>query len=70
MFGLDNLCQKALDLSNGKLIVANNWAIGTFCHWLISAGDENSYTTLEFQKLNVSYEIPMLFIKVVLYQNI
>ena len=44
-------------ITEWSLIVANNWAIGTFCHWLISAGDENSYTTLEFQNIDVSYEI-------------
>ena len=53
-FTLDNLCENALDLSNGKLVVDNNWEIGTHCHWLISADDENSYTTLEFQNMNVS----------------
>ena len=51
---LDNLCENALDLSNGKLVVDNNWKIGTYCQWLISAEDENSYTTLEFQNMNVS----------------
>ena len=50
---LDNLCQNALDLINGKLIVDNNWPFGTYCQWLISAEDENSYITLEFQNLNV-----------------
>ena len=54
---VDNSCQNALDLINGKLIVDNNWPVGTYCQWLISAGDENSYITLEFQNINVSLEI-------------
>ena len=51
---IDNLCQNALDLTNGKLIVDNNWPLGTYCQWLILAEDENSYITLEFQNINVS----------------
>ena len=54
---LDNLCQNALDLTNSKLIIDNNWPLGTYCQWLISAEDENSYITLEFQNINVSNEI-------------
>ena len=50
----DNLCQNALDLTNRKLIVDNNWPLGTYCQWLISAEDENSYITLEFQNIKVS----------------
>ena len=52
---LDNLCKNALDLSSRKLIVGNNWSVGTYCQWLISAEDENSYVTLEFQNINVSH---------------
>ena len=51
---LDNLCENALDLTNGNLIVDNNWPLGTYCQWLISAEDENSYITLDFQNINVS----------------
>ena len=51
---IDNLCQNALDLINGKLIVDNNWPVGTYCQWLISAEDESSYITLEFENINVS----------------
>ena len=54
---IDNLCQNALDLINGKLIVDNNWPLGTYCQWLISAEDENSYITLEFQNINVCQNI-------------
>ena len=54
---LDNLCQNALDLTNGKLIVEKNWQVGTYCQWQIPAKDENSYITLEFQNINVSLEI-------------
>ena len=66
---LVNMCNEALDLSIGKLIV-KIMEVNLYCKWLISAEDENSFISLEFQKINVSYEIPMLFIKVVLYQNI
>ena len=51
---IDNLCHNAHDLINRKLIVDNNWPLGTYCQWLISAEDENSYITLEFQNINVS----------------
>ena len=53
---LDNLCQNALNLNkgNGKLIGDNNWLVGTYCQWLISAENENSYITLQFQNINVS----------------
>ena len=51
---IDNLCQNALDLTNGKLIVDNNWPLRTYCQWLISAEDESSYITLEFENINVS----------------
>ena len=54
---LDNLCKNALDLTNNKLVVNNIWPAGTFCQWLISVEDENSYITLEFQNMNVSSEI-------------
>ena len=51
---VDNLCQNALDLTNGKLIVDNNLSVGTYCQWLISAEDESSYITLDFENINVS----------------
>ena len=54
---LDMLCNNALDLSNGKLIVYNNWQVGTYCQWILSAVEENSFITLEFQKINVSCKI-------------
>ena len=50
---LDNWCENALDLSNGKLIVDSNWPLGKYCQWLISAIDDNYYVNLEFQNLNV-----------------
>ena len=50
----DNLCDNVLDLINGKLIVENNLPYGTYCQWLISARDDVSYVTLEFQNLNVN----------------
>ena len=51
---LVNICNEALDLSNGKLIVTNDFPENLHCKWLISAEDENSYITLEFDKINVS----------------
>ena len=50
---LDNLCQNALDLDNGKLIIEDNLPTGTFCQWVISASDDNHYVNLEFEKLDV-----------------
>ena len=50
----DNLCDNALDLVNRQLKVENNWPVGTYCQWLISAQDDISYVTLEFQNLNVN----------------
>ena len=50
---LDNLCENALDLRNGKLIVENNWPAGTNCQWLISAVDDEHYVNLEFANLGV-----------------
>ena len=50
---LDNLCENALDLSNGKLIVESNLPVGTFCQWLISAINDKQYVNLEFENLDV-----------------
>ena len=52
-FTLDNLCENALDLSNGKLIVESNLPVGTFCKWLISAVNDKQYVNLEFENLDV-----------------
>ena len=49
----DNLCDNALDLANGQLIVEDNWSDGTYCQWLISAQEDDSHVILEFQNLNV-----------------
>ena len=49
----DNLCDNALNLANGILNVKDNWPLGTYCQWLISAPDSEDYVTLEFQKFNV-----------------
>ena len=51
---LENFCENALDLSNRKLIVKNNWPFGTHCQWLISSEAENFYITLELKSLKVS----------------
>ena len=48
----DNLCDNALDLTNGKLIVGNFFRLGTYCQWLISAQDDDAYVTLEFLNFN------------------
>ena len=52
-FLIDNLCDNALDLKNGNLNIEDNWPLGTYCQWLISAEDDNGYVTLEFQNFNV-----------------
>ena len=49
----DNLCDNALDLVNGQLIVEDNWPVGTYCQWLISAEDDEHYVNLEFENLDV-----------------
>ena len=49
----DNICDNALNLANGILSVENNWPLGTYCQWLISAQDYDYYVTLEFQNFNV-----------------
>ena len=49
----DNICDNALNLLNGELIVKDIWSYGTYCQWLISAQDDNGYVTLEFQNFNV-----------------
>ena len=50
----DDVCEDALDLSNGTLIIEDKWPLGTSCQWLLSIEDANSYITLEFHDLNVS----------------
>ena len=52
---LDNLCENALDLTNGNLIVDNNWPFGTYCQWLISAVDDEHYVNLEFENIDVRF---------------
>ena len=57
---IDNLCQNALDLTNDEhiLIIQDNWPLGTYCQWLISAKDEvEGYVSLEFSDITVSVEI-------------
>ena len=48
----ENICDNALNLANGLHIVGN-WPDGTYCQWLISAQDDDSYVTLEIQNLHV-----------------
>ena len=50
---IDIICDNALDLANGLLIIEDNWPFGTYCQWLVSAQDNEDYVTLEFQKFNV-----------------
>ena len=49
----DDWCENALNLTSGKLIVNKDWPSGTYCQWLITSENNNSYVTLEFQHLNV-----------------
>ena len=49
----DNICDNALDLKNGQLIVQNKWPDGTYCQWLISAQEDDGYVTLDFQQFHV-----------------
>ena len=53
----DNLCDNALDLPNGILIVEDNLPDGTYCQWLISTQDNDGYVTLEFQNFYVRNSI-------------
>ena len=55
----DNQCDNALDLTNGQLIVENNWDDGTYCQWMISAQDDDGYVTLEFQNFNVKITLAL-----------
>ena len=48
----ENICDNAMNLANGLHIVGN-WPDGTYCQWLISAQDDDSYVTLEIQNLHV-----------------
>ena len=49
----ENLCKNALDLSNHKLIVENDWPFRMECQWLISAVDDYDYVNLEFENIDV-----------------
>ena len=69
----DNICDNALDLSNGQLIVEDNWPHGTNCQWSILAQDDNGYVTLEFQNFNVRNIIGFknnLILEIVVYRNV
>ena len=50
-FSIDNLCDNAL--TNGQIIVQNNWPYGTYCQWLLSAQEDDMYITIEFDNFNV-----------------
>ena len=49
----DDWCENALNLTSGKLSISKDWPSGTYCRWLITSENDNSYITLEFQHLNV-----------------
>ena len=49
----EDLCDNALDLETGTLIIESNFPKVTYCQWLISAQDDSTYITLEFQTFNV-----------------
>ena len=51
----DNICDNALDLANGMLIVGDHW----YCQWLITAQDDNDYITLEFINFDVRKNIAL-----------
>ena len=53
----DNLCDNALNSTNGQLKVEDNWPDGIYCQWLISAQDNQDFVTLEFQNFNVRNSI-------------
>ena len=55
----DNICDNALDLANGILKVEDNWPVGSYCQWLLSAQDNNGYVTLEFENFNVRKNIAL-----------
>ena len=53
---VENLCQNALDPTNDEHMIINqdNWPLGTYCQWMISAKDEvGGYVTLEFTDIKV-----------------
>ena len=50
---VDDVCNNALDSSEGILIIDDVWEVGTLCKWLLPIEDENSYITLEFEHLDV-----------------
>ena len=69
----DNICDNALNFPNGELIVKDIWFYGTYCQWLISSQDDNSYVTLEFQNFNVRNIIGFknnLILEIVVYRNV
>ena len=39
----DDWCENALNLTSGKLIVNKDWPSGTYCQWLITSENNNSY---------------------------
>ena len=49
----DNLCDMALDLTDGHLIIEDDLPWGTFCQWLISAQEDDGYVILEFRNFTV-----------------
>ena len=69
----DDICDNALNLTNGMLKVEDYWPLGTYCQWLILAQDDNGYVTLEFQNFNVRNIIGFknnLILEIVVYRNV
>ena len=59
-FSVENLCQNAIDLTTDDhiIIIQDNWPLGTYCQWLISAKDEvGGYVSLEFIDVKVRVKI-------------
>ena len=55
----DNKCDNALDLTNGQLIVQDDWPDGTSCLWLISAEEDDDYVTIEFLNMHVNISLAL-----------
>ena len=52
-----------------QLIVEDNWPVGAYCQWLISAQNDD-YVTIEFQNFNVRKNITLNITKLFSYLSI
>ena len=53
-----------------QLIVEDNWPVGAYCQWLISAQNDDDYVTIEFQNFNVRKNITLNITKLFSYLSI